>query len=424
MTSTYSPNLAIQLPATGDQSGQWGNTTNTNLGTLIESAISGVVTQTFADANLILPMPLGADGGSGSAASPVAARNMFIQCVGTNTAPRTLTLPANKKIYIIYNNTTGGYALTIACTNNGTSVNLPNGSAALLVCDGTNIYAPLNYFAALDLSTTSATFASAPLQITTVASGYVAGFTDGTNTEGAIAFDGSNHNLQVGSFAGNYGVELVAANRVALTASSTGQVTIPYPPTSVAAFTSNGPPNSWAGVFNGYGSANQSTGVLIQAGTGGTTEQAFTIVNYNDTLTFLRVTGTGSLLIGNPTGGDQGIGSINTQTLYINGSPIYSGAPVNIPNVNYDTVASDNGKILLRTTSTVVTYTIEDTLYSVGALITFTNIGANSLLIGNTATLVWSPSGSVGSRTLAQFGTATAQKLTSGYWLISGSGIS
>ena len=37
--STYSPSLRIELITTGDQAGTWGNTTNSNLGTLIESAI-------------------------------------------------------------------------------------------------------------------------------------------------------------------------------------------------------------------------------------------------------------------------------------------------------------------------------------------------------------------------------------------------
>ena len=41
MASTYSTSLRIQLIATGDQPGIWGTTTNTNLGTLIEQAITG-----------------------------------------------------------------------------------------------------------------------------------------------------------------------------------------------------------------------------------------------------------------------------------------------------------------------------------------------------------------------------------------------
>ena len=41
MSSTYSTNLAIELMGTGDQAGNWGSTTNNNLGTLIEQAIAG-----------------------------------------------------------------------------------------------------------------------------------------------------------------------------------------------------------------------------------------------------------------------------------------------------------------------------------------------------------------------------------------------
>ncbi len=41
MPSTYSPDLRIELIANGEQSGTWGTTTNTNLGTLIEDAIAG-----------------------------------------------------------------------------------------------------------------------------------------------------------------------------------------------------------------------------------------------------------------------------------------------------------------------------------------------------------------------------------------------
>ena len=40
MASTYS-NLKIQLMATGENSGTWGNVTNTNLGTALEQAITG-----------------------------------------------------------------------------------------------------------------------------------------------------------------------------------------------------------------------------------------------------------------------------------------------------------------------------------------------------------------------------------------------
>ena len=103
MSSTYSTNLAIELIGTGDQAGTWGTTTNTNLGTLIEQAISGYTTQAITDgADTVLVMTSGAS---------ATARNMTIECTGALTAARTLIVPANKKLYFIYNNTTGGYAV-------------------------------------------------------------------------------------------------------------------------------------------------------------------------------------------------------------------------------------------------------------------------------------------------------------------------
>lgn len=41
MTSTYTSNLGIEKPATGDQSGTWGDTTNTNFD-IVDRAIAGV----------------------------------------------------------------------------------------------------------------------------------------------------------------------------------------------------------------------------------------------------------------------------------------------------------------------------------------------------------------------------------------------
>jgi len=61
MASTYSPNLKLELIGTGDQSGTWGATTNTNLGTLLEEAIAGYATQAVTDgAATVLTIPDGA----------------------------------------------------------------------------------------------------------------------------------------------------------------------------------------------------------------------------------------------------------------------------------------------------------------------------------------------------------------------------
>lgn len=136
MSSTYSTNLAIELIGTGDQAGTWGTTTNTNLGTLIEQAISGYQTQAITDgADTVITIPNGATG---------VARNMFIECTGTLTTGRNLIVPANKKLYFIYNNTSGGFAVTVKVSGQ-TGISVPNGKKMLLVSNGTDIVSATNY---------------------------------------------------------------------------------------------------------------------------------------------------------------------------------------------------------------------------------------------------------------------------------------
>jgi len=140
MSSTYSTNLALELIGTGDQAGNWGSTTNTNLGTLLEQAISGYVTQAVSTgATTTITIPNGATG---------VARNMFIELTGTGGASTNLVVPANKKLYFIYNNTTG--AVTVKVTGL-TGVSVPAAAKMVLVSNGTDIVVAENYLASLTL---------------------------------------------------------------------------------------------------------------------------------------------------------------------------------------------------------------------------------------------------------------------------------
>jgi len=138
MASTYSPNLAIELIGTGDQAGTWSVTTNTNLGTLIEQSISGYVTQAITDgsgANTTITIPNGATG---------VARNMVIEMTGALTFSTTsLIVPANKKLYFIFNNTSGGFAVTVKVSGQ-TGVLVPNGKKVILTSNGTDIVEAAN----------------------------------------------------------------------------------------------------------------------------------------------------------------------------------------------------------------------------------------------------------------------------------------
>ena len=116
--------------ATGDQDSTWGDTTNTNLGTLLEQAISGYVTQAITNgADTVITIPNGVSG---------VARNMYIELTGTLTAARNLVVPANKKLYFIYNNTVGGFPVTVKVAGQ-TGVVVPNGYKYLLVSNGTDV---------------------------------------------------------------------------------------------------------------------------------------------------------------------------------------------------------------------------------------------------------------------------------------------
>ena len=128
MPSTYSPSLRIELIGAGEQSGTWGTTTNTNLGTLLEQSIAGVQAITMFDANYTLTNYNGVSD---------EARKAILVVSGTTTAIRTIIAPLVTKTYTIKNNTDGGFAILISAPT-GASVSIPNGGTSTVYCDGTN----------------------------------------------------------------------------------------------------------------------------------------------------------------------------------------------------------------------------------------------------------------------------------------------
>ena len=144
MPSTYSTNLKLELIANGEQSGTWGTTTNTNMGTLIEEAICGVGTVSMSDADTTITISNG---------SSSTARKVVLTLTGTLTDARNLIVPSINKQYIIYNNTTGGYAVTVK-TSAGTGISVPNGQKRMVYGDSTNINEALNSVGNLSINGT------------------------------------------------------------------------------------------------------------------------------------------------------------------------------------------------------------------------------------------------------------------------------
>lgn len=127
MASTYSP-LKIELMGTGDQSGTWGVTTNTNLGVAIEEAITGSADVTFASADVTLTLA--------NTNTAQTARNLRLNLIGSITAPQTLYVPAIQKQYIINNTLSEDITVKNAT---GLGVPVPAGKSMIVFNTGTDV---------------------------------------------------------------------------------------------------------------------------------------------------------------------------------------------------------------------------------------------------------------------------------------------
>lgn len=136
MASTYSNRLRIELMGAGDQSGTWGTTTNTNLGTLIEEAIAGFLDITMSDGNHTLTAQDGATD---------QARQMILKFSGGSlTATRDIIIPSKQKLYVMHNATTGSQSLRIKTASSSSTVTIPNGKTTVVYCDATDVFLAVN----------------------------------------------------------------------------------------------------------------------------------------------------------------------------------------------------------------------------------------------------------------------------------------
>lgn len=108
----------------------------------------------------------------------------------------------------------------------------------------------------------------------------------------------------------------------------------------------------------------------------------------------------------------------------------FRGIPQNAQTVNYTLVAADAGKHIHHASGAGSgdTYTIPSNAsvaFEIGTAVTFTNLASDDVSIAITSdTLYFAGDGATGTRTLAQYGVATALKVESTVWLISGVGLS
>lgn len=128
MATAYTSLLGLALPVTGEISGTWGDTVNNAITSLLDSAVAGTTTLS-TDADVTLTTTTGATN---------QARQAILLCSGARTAIRNITAPAQSKMYVVINNTTGGYGVVIRGAGPTTGVTVANGKTAVVVWNGSD----------------------------------------------------------------------------------------------------------------------------------------------------------------------------------------------------------------------------------------------------------------------------------------------
>ena len=134
MASTYTP-LGIEIQATGENAGTWGNKTNTNL-QIIEQIAGGYTTQAVSDSgDTDLTVT---DGNTGATLA-----HRVIEFTGSLTASRNVTIPTDvQNFYFLKNATSGSQNVVFKyATGTGTSATVANGKTVIAYAkadDGTN----------------------------------------------------------------------------------------------------------------------------------------------------------------------------------------------------------------------------------------------------------------------------------------------
>ena len=182
--ATYVNNLRLKEIATGDESGTWGTSTNTNL-ELIGEAL-GVGTEAITT-NADTHTTTVADGSTDD------GRSLYIKYTGALDSDCTITIGPNtmKRVHIIENATTdsgssGPYNIIIS-QGSGSNVTIANGKVAVVQLDGAGSGA-----AVLDVFTDLQVTDTLSVNGTTITLG------DGTAEDTNLVFDGNAQDFYVG----------------------------------------------------------------------------------------------------------------------------------------------------------------------------------------------------------------------------------
>jgi|TARA_R100000482_G_scaffold119209_1_gene63698 hypothetical protein len=133
MASSYSTDLKLELMVTGENSGTWGDKTNTNLN-LVQQAVAGYESISIAGGAQTTALAMT----NGTISN---ARNAVIKLSGTITGNQIVTIPDSiEKTYIVENGTTGAFTVQFkTVSGTGPTFSATDKGTKLLFADGTNV---------------------------------------------------------------------------------------------------------------------------------------------------------------------------------------------------------------------------------------------------------------------------------------------
>jgi len=314
MSSTFS-NLKFELIGNGEQSGTWGTTTNSNIGTAIEQAIVGMATLDSGDFT--------ANVATLTLANTTAAQDARALCLniasGAVSAAGTINVPAIEKPYIVIN----GSSFTVTVKVSGqTGVAVPAGTRTVVYNNGTDVGAQIT-------SLTSLVLGSA----LPVASGGT-GATTASGARSALGAAASGANTDITSLAGLTTALSVAQGGSGATTASTARTNFGATTLGSNLFTISNPSAVTFPRFNADNTVSSLSAAdfrtAIGAGTSSTTG------------TVTSVAGTGSAS-----------GLTLSGTVTSSGNITLSGAVSSVTTSNFS-ILEEGGKLVIKNGSTVI----------------------------------------------------------------------
>ena len=139
--------LGLALPVTGELSGTWGDTVNNSITSLLDSAIAGTTTIT-SDADVTLTT---------TTLAANTSRQAVLLWTASGTVTRTITAPAQSKIYIVINKTGSTQSIKLVGVGPTTGVTIVANEYAVCAWNGTDFIKVSNTNGAATFTTLTAT---------------------------------------------------------------------------------------------------------------------------------------------------------------------------------------------------------------------------------------------------------------------------